>query len=207
MLIIGIAGGTGSGKSTVVQKIKDLLNDDNVVVIPQDSYYKDNSHLPLAQRQELNFDHPDSIDFELLIDHLDKLREGIAIDMPVYSYITCSRSRSERVRINPAKVIIVEGILIFTNEELRKRFDILVYVDADPDDRLLRVIMRDIRERGKSVEKVMERYEKTVKPMHLQFIEPSKRYADIIVPLGGHNDVAIDILLATIEKSCAKHNG
>ena len=207
MLIIGIAGGTGSGKSTVVQKIKDLLRDNSVVVIPQDSYYKDNSHLPLSERQELNFDHPESIDFELLIDHLDKLRNGIAVDMPVYSYITCSRSKTERIRVNPAHVIIVEGILIFTDEDLRKRFDIMVYVDADADDRLLRVIMRDIRERGKSVEKVMERYEKTVKPMHLQFIEPSKRYADIIVPLGGHNDVAIDILLASIEKACLKHNG
>ena len=207
MLIIGIAGGTGSGKSTVVQRIKDLLRDNSVVVIPQDSYYKDNSHLPLSERQELNFDHPESIDFELLIDHLDKLRNGIAVDMPVYSYITCSRSKTECIRVNPAHVIIVEGILIFTDEDLRKRFDIMVYVDADADDRLLRVIMRDIRERGKSVEKVMERYEKTVKPMHLQFIEPSKRYADIIVPLGGHNDVAIDILLASIEKACLKHNG
>ncbi len=201
MLIIGIAGGTGSGKTTVVKKIADMLKKDEVVVIPQDSYYKDSSYLPLEKRQELNFDHPDSIDFELLINHLKALKRGESIEQPVYSYITCSRSKTETVKVNPAHVIIVEGILIFTNEELRREFDISVFVDADPDDRLMRVIARDISERGKSVEKVMERYTKTVKPMHLQFIEPSKRYADIIIPQGGHNKVAINILLATIEKS------
>ena len=138
-------------------------------------------------RQDLNFDHPDAIDFELLVQQLKELKEGKKIEPPVYSYITCSRSTTETVKVSPAPVIIVEGILIFTCKELRKLMDIMVYVDADDDDRLMRVISRDIMERGKSVEKVMERYQKTVKPMHLQFIAPSKRYADIIIPQGGHN--------------------
>ena len=207
MLVLGIAGGTGSGKTTVVKRIADILGKDNVVVIPQDSYYKDNSHLPLEERQALNFDHPDSIDFELLVKHIKELRKGKAIQQPVYSYITCSRSVDEFVEVAPANVIIVEGILIFINSELRKLLNIRVFVDADADDRLMRVLERDILERGKSVRTVLDRYEKTVKPMHLQFIEPSKRYADIIVPLGGHNNVAIDILLASIEKACLKHNG
>lgn len=202
MLVIGIAGGTGSGKTTVVNKITELLKKEEVIVIPQDSYYKDNSHLPLEERQSLNFDHPDSIDFDLLNQHIKELKNGNAIDQPIYSYITCSRSKTDTIKVNPAQVIIVEGILIFTNAKLRKQLDILVYVDADADDRLLRVIDRDIMERGKSVKTVMERYEKTVKPMHLQFIEPTKRYADIIVPQGGHNRVAIGILMATIEKAC-----
>ncbi len=201
MLIIGIAGGTGSGKTTVVNKITNLLPKKDVVVIPQDSYYKDSSHLSLEERQELNFDHPDAIDFKLLIKQLKDLKNGLDVDQPVYSYITCTRSDTDTIKVHPAHIIIVEGILIFTCAELRKLLDIMVFVDADPDDRLLRVISRDIMERGKSVSKVMERYEKTVKPMHLQFIEPSKRYADIIIPQGGHNQVAIDILLASIEKA------
>ncbi|MDD4656803.1 MAG: uridine kinase [Bacteroidales bacterium] len=201
MLVIGIAGGTGSGKTTVVREIIKILSDSEVVVIPQDSYYKDNSHLPLEQRLELNFDHPDSIDFELLIKHIESLKSGKAIEEPVYSYLTCSRSQTETVKVNPSKVIIIEGILIFTCANLRDTMDIKVFVDADADDRLGRVITRDNLERGRTIEKVLERYEKTVKPMHLQFIEPSKRYADIIVPQGGHNQVAIDILLATIEKA------
>lgn len=200
MLIIGIAGGTGSGKSTVVRKISEKFKGSEIVVIPQDSYYKDNSHLPLEERLKLNFDHPESIDFELLIEHLQQLREGKTVEQPTYSYITCTRGE-ETVKVEPAQIIIIEGILIFTNSELRKLLDILVYVDADPDDRLVRVISRDIIERGKSVENVLERYEKTVKPMHLQFIEPTKRYADLILPQGGHNKVGIDILIATIEKA------
>lgn len=200
MLVIGIAGGTGSGKTTVVREIIKILSDSEVVVIPQDSYYKDNSHLPLDQRLELNFDHPDSIDFKLLVKHIKELKSGKAIEEPVYSYLTCSRSQTETVKVKPSKVVIIEGILIFTCAELRNIMDIKVFVDADADDRLGRVITRDNIERGRTIEKVLERYEKTVKPMHLQFIEPSKRYADIIVPQGGHNQVAIGILLATIEK-------
>ena len=199
MLIIGIAGGTGSGKTTVVNKIMDIIPG-GVAVIPQDSYYKDNSHLPMEQRLELNFDHPDSIDFDLLVKHIKELRKGQTVEQPIYSYLTCSRAK-ETVPVNPAQVIIIEGILIYTCAELRKCLDIKVFVDADADDRLSRVITRDIIERGRSVDKVLKRYEAVVKPMHLQFIEPTKRYADIIVPQGGHNQVAIDILLATIEKA------
>ncbi|HDP75019.1 MAG TPA: uridine kinase [Bacteroidales bacterium] len=205
MLIIGIAGGTGSGKTTVVNKIINLLPKGEVVVIPQDSYYRDNSHLPLEQRQEMNFDHPDSIEFELLIQHVKDLKAGKPIEQPIYSYLTCARA-PETIRIEPCHVVIIEGILIFTCEELRKLTDIKVFVDADADDRLSRVIARDIVERGRSVNKVLERYEKTVKPMHLQFIEPTKRYADIIVPQGGNNSVAINILTSIIEKTLRSHN-
>ena len=200
MLIIGIAGGSGSGKTTVVKAITEKLKE-QVVVIPQDSYYKDSSHLPMEERQKVNFDHPDSIDFDLLNEHLHALRCGRSIEQPVYSYLTCSRSRTETIKVNPAEVIIIEGILIFTCARLREQMDIKIFVDADDDDRLMRVMARDILERGKTVESVIERYTKTVKPMYLQFIEPSKRYADIIIPQGGHNRVAIDIIAATIKKS------
>lgn len=200
MLIIGIAGGSGSGKTTVVKALTEQLKE-RVVVIPQDSYYKDLSHFTAEQKKEHNFDHPDSIDFELLCQHLSSLKEGKSIEQPVYSYITCARSKTETITVNPADVIIVEGILIFTCLKLRKQLDIKIFVDADDDDRLMRVMARDIIERGKTVDNVIERYSKTVKPMYLQFIEPSKRYADIIVPQGGHNKVAIDMISARIEKS------
>ena len=203
MLVIGIAGGSGSGKTTVVRAITEKLKE-RVVVIPQDSYYKDSSHLPLEERQQINFDHPDAIDFKLLCKQLKDLKSGETIKQPVYSYITCSRSHVETITVEPADVIIVEGILIFTCKELREQMDIKLFVDADDDDRLMRVMSRDILERGKTVEKVIERYTKTVKPMYLQFIEPSKRYADIIIPQGGHNKVAIDIISATIEKALNK---
>ena len=199
MLVIGIAGGTGSGKTTVVNKILESLDKTQVTVIPQDSYYKDNSHLPMDKRQELNFDHPQSIDWELMVKHLNFLKTGHPIEQPIYSYITCTRSQ-ETIHIKPTRVIIVEGILIFTDPPLRDCLDMKVYVDADPDDRLSRVISRDIVERGRSVNKVLERYEKTVKTMHLQFIEPTKRYADIIIPQGGHNKVAIKMLISAIEQ-------
>jgi len=200
MLVIGIAGGTGSGKTTVVNKILERLDERQITVIPQDSYYKDNSHLPLEKRQELNFDHPQSIDWELMVDHLLKLKSGYAIEQPIYSYITCTRS-AETIYTKATQIIIVEGILIFTDPPLRNCLDMKIFVDADADDRLSRVISRDIIERGRSVNKVLERYEKTVKPMHLQFIEPTKRYADIIIPQGGHNTVAINMLISTIEKA------
>ena len=204
MLVIGIAGGSGSGKTTVVNAIVSQLKD-RVVVIPQDSYYKDSSHLPLEERQQINFDHPDAIDFELLSNQLADLKAGKSVEQPVYSYITCSRSKEETITVNPADVIIIEGILVFTCKELRDQMDIKLFVDADDDDRLMRVMARDIIERGKTVETVIERYTKTVKPMYLQFIEPSKRYADIIIPQGGHNKVAIDVISATIEKYLGKN--
>lgn len=193
MLIIGIAGGTGSGKTTVVKKIQARLPENEVVILPQDSYYKDSSDKPLEVRLEMNFDHPDSIEWELLVQHLKELKAGNDIAQPIYSYLTCTRS-TETIPIKPCKVVIVEGILVLTNPELREMLDLKVFVDADADDRLIRVINRDIIERGRSVNKVMERYETTVKPMHEQFIEPTKRFANIIVPQGGNNHIAIDIL-------------
>ena len=205
MLIVGIAGGTGSGKTTVVRKIVKRLPEGEVVVIPQDAYYKDNSDVGLEQRQEINFDHPRSLEFSLLVDHLKKLKKGESINQPIYSYITCTRS-DETIAVFPRHVIIVEGILILTHKLLRNLFDIKVYVDADADDRLGRVIGRDIIERDRSVLKVLERYEKTVKPMHLQFVEPSKRYADLIIPQGGDNLVAINILVDVINRALDKHS-
>lgn len=199
MLVIGIAGGSGSGKTTVVRSLVERL-EEKVTVIPQDSYYKDSSHLTEEEKRNQNFDHPDSIDFELLCSQLSDLKNGKTVEQPVYSYITCSRSKTETVSVEPSDVIIVEGILIFTCPELRDQMDIKLFVDADDDDRLMRVMSRDIVKRGKTVDWVIERYTKTVKPMYLQFIEPSKRYADIIIPQGGHNKVAIDVIAATIEK-------
>ena len=199
MLIVGIAGGTGSGKTTVVKKVLDALPENEVIVIPQDSYYRDNSHISLEARQKINFDHPGSVEFELLIDHLKQLRKGKNVEMPVYSYLTCLRGK-ETITIKPARVVLVEGILILTDKGLRDILDIKVFVDADADDRLGRVIQRDIVERGRSVLTVLNRYHDTVKPSHLQFIEPSKRYADIIIPGGGENLVGIEVLISIIEK-------
>lgn len=198
MLIIGIAGGSGSGKSTVVNRIIKQLQKQVVTVIPQDAYYKDNGHKSAEERAKINFDHPSSIEWNLLIQHLDRLRAGLPIEMPMYSYVTCARSK-ETIPVVPSRVIIVEGILILTNPRLRTRFDIKVFVDADGDDRLMRIIWRDIEERGRSFQQALQHYEKFVKPMHLQFIEPTKRYADIIVPQGGQNKVAIDILSSRIK--------
>jgi uridine kinase len=200
MLIVGIAGGTGSGKTTVVREIINRLPKNEVAVISQDAYYKDNSHIPMEKRQEINFDHPNSLEFKLLVDHIRKLKQGLVVQQPIYSYLTCKRSE-ETVPIEPKNVVIIEGILVLQNIPLRKLMDIKVFVDADNDDRLMRVIQRDIAERGRSVNKVLERYEKTVKPMHLQFIEPTKKYADIIIPQGGQNTVAVNILTSIIEKN------
>jgi uridine kinase len=199
MIIIGIAGGTGSGKTTVVKEITKQLNNEAITIISQDAYYRDNEHLPLEERQKMNFDHPDSVEFELLIDHIKKLRMGEKIEQPIYSYLTCTRA-DETITIAPSHIIIVEGILCLTNPELRDLMDIKVFVDCEADLRLSRVIQRDIIERGRGVQQTLNRYEKTVRPMHLQFIEPSKRYADIIIPQGGQNKVAINILTQFIEK-------
>lgn len=203
MLIVGIAGGTGSGKTTVVKKVMQEFPNNEVIVIPQDAYYRDNAGIPLEERQKINFDHPDSVEFELLIKHLEQLRRGKKINMPIYSYLTCLRSE-ETITVKPARVVLVEGILILTDQGLRNMMDIKVFVDADADDRLGRVIQRDIIERGRSVMTVLERYHDTVKPSHLQFIEPSKRYADIIIPGGGENQVGIEVLISIIEKHLSK---
>lgn len=205
MLVIGIAGGSGSGKTTVVKEITKHL-DKKVVVIPQDCYYKDSSDLSDIEKRNHNFDHPDSIEWELLCSHLADLKAGKTVNRPVYSFISCSRSKTETTLVEPAEVIIIEGILIFTCEELRNQMDVKVFVDCDDDVRLMRVIKRDIKERGKDALWVIERYSRTVKPMYVQFIEPSKRYADVIIPQGGENKVAIDILTATVEKALEGNN-
>lgn len=199
MLIIGIAGGSGSGKTTVVKKIISSLPPNSVSVISQDAYYRNNGHLTAEQRAKINFDHPSSIEFRLLTEHINELKEGKTIGMPIYSYLTCTRA-NETIPIEPKKVIIVEGILILANPRLRKLLDVKVYVDADADDRLMRIIWRDIEERGRSFKEVLDHYDRFVKPMHLLFIDPNKRYADIIIPQGGKNQIAIDILTSRIKE-------
>ncbi len=198
MLLIGIAGGSGCGKSTVVKKIVKKLSKDSVCVISQDSYYKDLGHLSPEDKLKINFDHPSAIEFSLLVQHLKMLKEGKSIEMPVYSYVTCARS-NETITINPCNVIIVEGILIFNKAKMRELMDIKIFVDADADDRLMRVIKRDIEERARTFTEVLTHYETYVKPMHLQFIEPTKRYADMIIPQGGENHVAINIISSMIK--------
>lgn len=193
MLIIGIAGGTGSGKTTVVNKIINSLPQGEVAVMPQDSYYKDSSHVPVEDRCKINFDEPDSIEWTLLVKHLKELKEGKNIEMPTYSYLTCTR-QPETVKIEPCDVVIVEGILVLNDEELRDMMDVKVFVDADPDDRLIRVIARDCIERGRTPMMVINRYQDVLKPMHQLYIEPTKKYADLIVPQGGNNTVAIGLL-------------
>ena len=199
MLIIGICGGTGSGKTTVVNKILDMLPANQVAILSQDSYYKDNSTISIEERKHINFDHPNSIEFDLLLNQINELKNGNNIEMPIYSYITCTRS-SETIQIQSKEVILIEGILLFSDERIRNICNIKVFVDAPPDERLLRVIKRDVIERGRSVQQTLDRYIDTVKPMHEQFIEPTKRFADIIVPLGGENTVAINILASTIRQ-------
>lgn len=199
MLIIGIAGGTGSGKTTVVRKIIESLPVGEVVLLPQDSYYKDSSHVPAERRELINFDHPDAFDWPLLSRHITMLKEGKCIEQPTYSYLTCSRLR-ETIHIEPRDVVIIEGILALCDTQLRGLMDLKIFVDADPDERLIRVIQRDMIERGRTAEIVMERYTRVLKPMHLQFIEPTKRYADLIIPEGGSNQIAVDILKMFIER-------
>jgi len=198
MLIIGIAGGSGCGKTTVVKEITRRLPKNSVTVIPQDAYYWDNGHLTPEEKREINFDHPNSIEWSLLVKQLDQIKTGQAIEMPQYSYVTCAR-RKETIRLEPKQVVIVEVILIFTDKELLKRLDIKVFVDAESDDRLTRIIRRDTVERGRDCMQVLDHYGKWVKPMHLQFIEPTKRYADIIVPQGGENKVAVQVLASRIQ--------
>lgn len=199
MFIIGIAGGTGSGKTTVVRKLTERLPKGEVVVIPQDSYYKDSSHVPVEERQNINFDHPDAFDWVLLEQHIAQLKQGMSIEQPIYDYITCTRQK-ETVHIEPKEIIIVEGIMALSDLELREQMDLKIFVDADGDDRLIRVISRDIVERGRTAESVMERYQRVLKPMHEQFIEPCKRYADVIIPQGGHNNAAINMLVKFIKQ-------
>ena len=193
MLIIGITGGTGCGKTTVVNQIVNELSAEDVTVISQDSYYKDLSHLTFEQRTQINFDHPNSIDFDLLKEHLLALKAGKTIDTPTYSFVEHNRTK-ETVLVKPTNVVIVEGILIFSHPDIRDLFNIKIFVHADSDERLIRRIKRDITERGRDVEEVLNRYQNTLKPMHMQFIEPMKEFADIIIPNNRYNTVAIDII-------------
>ncbi len=197
-LIIGIAGGSGSGKTTVAQAILKRVGNDRIAYLPHDAYYKDLSGLPPVQRSEINFDHPDSLETSLLVRHVQDLKLGKGIDLPVYDFSTDRRTQ-KTIRIDPLRVIVVEGILIFVEPELRKLFDLKIFVDTDPDIRFIRRLQRDINERGRSPESVIAQYLLTVRPMHLEFVEPSKRYADVIIPEGGYNTAALDMVAARIE--------
>lgn len=197
MYIIGIAGGTGSGKTTVVRKIIEALPPGCVSVIPQDSYYNDNTHLAMEDRRKINFDHPDAFDWNLLTEHIQQLRQGEAIEQPTYSYLVCNRLE-ETIHVEPCEVVIIEGIMALWKKELRELMDLKIFVDADPDERLIRVIQRDTLERGRTAQMVIDRYLKVLKPMHEEFIEPTKRYADLIIPMGGLNRQAIDIMRSYI---------
>jgi uridine kinase len=199
MLIIGIAGGTGSGKTTVVEQIIAELPKDEVCIISQDSYYTDTSHLSYDDRVKINFDHPNSIDFDLMISHLKELRNGRSFEQPIYSFVDHNRT-NKTVTTFPKKVIIVEGILILTHPEIRKMFDINVYVHADSDERLIRRLRRDMTDRGRDLNEVLDRYQNTLKPMHQQFIEPTKEFADIIVPTNRLNTVAVNIIRSIINQ-------
>jgi uridine kinase len=205
MLIIGIAGGTGSGKTTVVNKIIASFPAGEVAVIPQDNYYKDSSHIPPEERSKINFDEPDAIEWTLLVKHLKELKAGHAIEMPTYSYLTCTR-QEETVHVEPRDVVIVEGILVLCEPIMREMMDVKCFVDADPDDRLIRVIARDCIERGRTPQMVIDRYEGVLKPMHNMYIEPSKSYADLIIPQGGTNAVAIGLLTDYIDGRLRRNN-
>jgi uridine kinase len=196
-IVVGVAGGTGSGKTTVVEEILKGLNGSSVLLIQHDSYYRDRSHLLSAEREKINYDHPDALESSLLIEHLNQLLAGLPAEVPIYDFATHTR-RPERRRVEPSRVIIVEGILILADPALRKLFDIKVFVDTDADIRFIRRMERDIAERSRTRESVVKQYVDTVRPMHLEFVEPSKRYADIIIPEGGHNRVAIDLVVTKL---------
>ncbi len=196
-VIVGVAGGTGSGKTTIARTIYEQLGPEKVAYIPHDAYYHDLSHLPPEERARQNFDHPDSLETSLLIEHLRQLREGKPVEIPIYDFATHTR-RPETRRVEPRPIIVVEGILVFVEPELRDLMDIKIFVDTDPDIRFIRRLVRDIQERGRTMESVIRQYLETVRIMHLEFVEPSKRYADIIIPEGGFNTVALDMVLARL---------
>ena len=203
-IVVGIAGGSGSGKTTVVHRILDRVGWDRIAYLPHDAYYKDASHLPWEERIHLNYDHPQSLDNDLLITHLHMLLRGEAVDAPIYDFSHHIRSDKTR-RVLPSPVILVEGILVFVDSRLREMMDIKLYVDTDADIRFIRRLLRDINERGRTVQSVVEQYQQTVRPMHLKFVEPTKSYADIIIPEGGHNDVAMEMVIGRIQALLAEH--
>jgi uridine kinase len=196
-MIIGISGGTGSGKTTVAQKIIDSVGAENVVYLQHDAYYRNLGDMPLDLRHKVNFDHPDAFDTELLINHIEALSAGESIEQPIYDYVTHSR-KPETIRVEPRPVILIEGILVFVNSDMRRLMNMKIFVDCDADIRFIRRLDRDVHERGRSVESIIAQYTTTVRPMHLQFVEPSKRYADIIIPEGGHNEIGIDLIIGKV---------
>lgn len=196
-IIIGVAGGTGSGKTTAARKVKSYFPEARVVIIHHDNYYRDPAHLELEQRARINYDHPDAFETELLLQHLEQLRGGGAVESPVYDY-EVHRRRARPQRLGPADIVLLEGILVLESEALRGTMDIRIFIDEDADERFMRRLVRDVRDRQRSVESIVEQYRTTVKPMFQQFVEPTKRYADLIIPHGGHNDVAIDLLVVKI---------
>ncbi len=200
--VIGVAGGSGSGKTTVVRRIVDSLGPEQVVVLEHDRYYRDRNDLRLEERASLNYDHPDSLESDLLVEHVRTLKAGRPVDVPLYDFTRHAR-RSDRQHCEPRRAIIVEGILIFTEPALRELMDVKVFVDADADTRFIRRLQRDVAARGRTLESVIEQYLGTVKPMHFEFVEPTKRYADLIIPLGGHNTVAIDLMLSLVRSLTA----
>jgi uridine kinase len=203
VVVIGVAGGTGSGKSTLVKRLQEAFKNDDVATICHDFYYKAHPELSYEERTKLNYDHPAAFDTDMLVEHIRQLKEGKNVECPVYSFVEHNRT-TETLPVAPSKVIIIDGILIFENEELRDMMDIKVYVDTDADLRLARRILRDVRERGRSMESVISQYTNTVKPMHEQFVEPSKRYADVIIPEGGFNSVAVSMLIQSIRSIVEK---
>jgi uridine kinase len=198
-IIIGVAGGTGSGKTTVTETILERVGEERIAFIPHDAYYRDLTHLTPDLRKRVNFDHPDSLETDLLVEHLKLWRGGQAIEVPIYDFTTHTRTKETR-RVEPQRVAIVEGILVFAEPKLREMFDVKLYVDTDADIRFIRRLRRDIEERGRTTESVVEQYLTTVRPMHLEFVEPSKRYADVIIPEGGFNQVAMDMVVTRIER-------
>lgn len=196
--VIGVAGGTGSGKSTLVRKLREAFAEEDVITLSHDYYYKSHDDIPLEERRKLNYDHPQSFDTDMLIAHVEMLKNGVPVERPVYSFVEHNRML-ETIPVIPAKVLIVEGILIFDSKPLRDLMDIKVYVDTDADIRLARRILRDVQERGRSMESVINQYVLTVKPMHEEFVEPSKKYADVIIPEGGFNSVALSLLIENIK--------
>ena len=197
-LLIGIGGGTGSGKTTIATRIKESFRDARVVVIPQDAYYKDRSHLSPEERARINYDHPEAFDTELLLKHLNELKLGNPIEMPIYDFKTHTRL-PQTIHVEPGEVIILEGILVLYDQRVRELLDIKIYVDTPDDIRFIRRLVRDVKERGRTVESVINQYLGTVRPMHLEFVEPTKSFADVIIPEGGHNDVAINMFISMIE--------
>ncbi len=203
-IVIAVAGGTGSGKTTVAKEILQRVGAEHIAYIPHDAYYRDLSHLPPRERDQVNFDHPDSLESGLLVEHLKELRAGRTVEIPEYDFTTHTRTQRTR-RVEPAPVVLVEGILVFVEPELRELFDVKLYVDTDADVRFIRRLRRDIEDRGRSVESVCEQYLSTVRPMHMEFVEPSKRYANVIIPEGGFNEVAIEMVAARVRGLLEEH--